>query len=178
MLCSPRWLLKQEVPKIVKSINRQLREKSIKTKVRADTCHGLRVACSKNCMPSLRWIVPTPYRKYIKCITFVCLQVGAFSVLRELVVVLPDCLSEQIGSLIPGIEKALNVSEFSSSQMCITGAWFSLSHCLSLIGAIFPVQHSSGQIFDLKFEDWGSYFYKIGSGFAFTSCFPPLYQGN
>lgn len=30
---SPRWLLKQEVPKIVKSINRQLREKSIKTKV-------------------------------------------------------------------------------------------------------------------------------------------------
>ena len=37
-------------------------------------------------------------------------------------VVLPDCLSEQIGSLIPGIEKALNVSEFSSSQMCITGA--------------------------------------------------------
>ena len=54
MLCSPRWLLKQEVPKIVKSINRQLREKSIKTKVRADTCHGLRVACSKNCMPSLR----------------------------------------------------------------------------------------------------------------------------
>jgi hypothetical protein len=33
LLCSPRWLLKQEVPKIVKSINRQLREKSIKTKV-------------------------------------------------------------------------------------------------------------------------------------------------
>ena len=32
--CSPRWSLKQEVPKIVKSINRQLREKSIKTKVR------------------------------------------------------------------------------------------------------------------------------------------------
>lgn len=33
ILSSPRWLLKQEVPKIVKSINRQLREKSIKTKV-------------------------------------------------------------------------------------------------------------------------------------------------
>lgn len=32
-LYSPRWLLKQEVPKIVKSINRLLREKSIKTKV-------------------------------------------------------------------------------------------------------------------------------------------------
>ncbi|GMH24451.1 hypothetical protein Nepgr_026294 [Nepenthes gracilis] len=62
---SPRWLLKQEVPKIVKSVNRQLREKSIKTKV------------------------------------------GAFSVLKELVVVLPDCLADQIGSIIPGIEKAL-----------------------------------------------------------------------
>ncbi|KAL7002106.1 Cullin-associated NEDD8-dissociated protein 1 [Sarracenia purpurea var. burkii] len=62
---SPRWLLKQEVPKIVRSITRQLREKSIKTKV------------------------------------------GAFSVLKELVVVLPDCLADHIGFLIPGIEKAL-----------------------------------------------------------------------
>ncbi|KAJ8421717.1 hypothetical protein Cgig2_015071 [Carnegiea gigantea] len=34
---SPRWLLKQEVPKIVKSINRQLREKSIKTKDNSST---------------------------------------------------------------------------------------------------------------------------------------------
>jgi hypothetical protein len=33
ILCTPIWLLKQEVPKIVKSINRQLREKSIKTKL-------------------------------------------------------------------------------------------------------------------------------------------------
>ncbi|KAG5541203.1 hypothetical protein RHGRI_021154 [Rhododendron griersonianum] len=33
--------------------------------------------------------------------------VGAFSVLKELVVVLPDCLADHIGSLIPGIEKAL-----------------------------------------------------------------------
>ncbi|KAG6781866.1 hypothetical protein POTOM_011249 [Populus tomentosa] len=69
----PRWLLKQEVPKIVKSINRQLREKSIKTKV------------------------------------------GAFSVLKELVVVLPDCLAEHIGSLIPGIEKALNDKSSTSN---------------------------------------------------------------
>jgi cullin-associated NEDD8-dissociated protein 1 len=37
-------------------------------------------------------------------------QVGAFSVLKELVVVLPDCLADHIGSLVPGIEKALNVS--------------------------------------------------------------------
>ncbi|XLR08365.1 hypothetical protein S83_036303, partial [Arachis hypogaea] len=70
---SPRWLLKQEVSKIVKSINRQLREKSIKTKV------------------------------------------GAFSVLKELVVVLPDCLADHIGSLIPGIEKALNDKSSTSN---------------------------------------------------------------
>ncbi|KAK9054826.1 hypothetical protein SSX86_025905 [Deinandra increscens subsp. villosa] len=69
---SPRWSLKQEVPKVVKSINRQLREKSIKTKI------------------------------------------GAFSVLKELVVVLPDCLADHIGSLITGIEKAL--CEISSTS--------------------------------------------------------------
>ncbi|XLT79698.1 hypothetical protein S245_001429 [Arachis hypogaea] len=70
---SPRWLLKQEVSKIVKSINRQLHEKSIKTKV------------------------------------------GAFSVLKELVVVLPDCLADHIGSLIPRIEKALNDKSSTSN---------------------------------------------------------------
>uniref|UniRef100_A0A0E0CGB7 TATA-binding protein interacting (TIP20) domain-containing protein n=1 Tax=Oryza meridionalis TaxID=40149 RepID=A0A0E0CGB7_9ORYZ len=37
LLFSPRWLLKQEVPKVVKSINRQLREKSIKTKDKSST---------------------------------------------------------------------------------------------------------------------------------------------
>ena len=37
-------------------------------------------------------------------------QVGAFSVLKELVVVLPDCLADHFRSLVPGIEKALNVS--------------------------------------------------------------------
>ncbi|PIA55279.1 hypothetical protein AQUCO_00800179v1 [Aquilegia coerulea] len=70
---SPRWLLNQEVPKIVKSINRQLREKSIKTKI------------------------------------------GAFSVLKELVVVLPDCLADHIGSLVSGIEKALNDKSSTSN---------------------------------------------------------------
>ncbi|KAK9134133.1 hypothetical protein Syun_013463 [Stephania yunnanensis] len=69
----PRWLLNQEVPKIVKSANRQLREKSIKTKV------------------------------------------GAFSVLKELVVVLPDCLADQFGSLVLGIEKALNDKSSTSN---------------------------------------------------------------
>lgn len=38
-------------------------------------------------------------------------QVGAFSVLKELVIVLPNSLSEHMGSLVPGIEKALNVSD-------------------------------------------------------------------
>ncbi|KAG6408658.1 hypothetical protein SASPL_131676 [Salvia splendens] len=33
--------------------------------------------------------------------------VGAFSVLKDLVIVLPDCLADHIGSLTPGIEKAL-----------------------------------------------------------------------
>ncbi|XP_038681962.1 cullin-associated NEDD8-dissociated protein 1-like isoform X2 [Tripterygium wilfordii] len=70
---SPRWLLKQEVPKVVKSINRQLREKSVKTKV------------------------------------------GAFSILKELVVVLPDCLADHMGSLIPGIEKSLNDKSSTSN---------------------------------------------------------------
>ncbi|CAI9765281.1 unnamed protein product [Fraxinus pennsylvanica] len=62
---SPRYMLKQDVSNIVRSVNKQLREKSVKTKV------------------------------------------GAFSVLKELVIVLPDCLSDHIGSITPGIEKAL-----------------------------------------------------------------------
>ncbi|XLR30214.1 hypothetical protein S83_058114 [Arachis hypogaea] len=78
---SPRWLLKQEVSKIVKSINRQLRRKSIKTKV------------------------------------------GAFSILKELVVVLPDCLVDHIGSLIPGIEKVLN-DKSSTSNLNIAALVF------------------------------------------------------
>lgn len=78
---SPRWLLKQEVPKIVRSINKQLREKSVKTKV------------------------------------------GAFSVLKELVVVLPDCLAEHIGSLIPGLEKAL-CDKSSTSNLKIEALTF------------------------------------------------------
>lgn len=45
-------------------------------------------------------------------IALVLLQVGAFSVLKELVIVLPDCLADHIGSLTPGIEKALCVGFF------------------------------------------------------------------
>ncbi|XP_054801363.1 cullin-associated NEDD8-dissociated protein 1 [Prosopis cineraria] len=91
---SPRWLLKQEVPKIVRSLNRQLREKSIKTKV------------------------------------------GAFSVLKELVVVLPDCLADHIGSLIPGIEKALN-DKSSTSNLKIEALTFTRLVLSSHAPAVF-----------------------------------------
>eukprot|EP00249_Psilotum_nudum_P024642 c29247_g2_i2 orf=410-4126(+) len=70
---SSLYLLQQEVPKLVKSLNRQLRKKSIKTKV------------------------------------------GAFSVLKELVIVLPNCLANHIGLLVPGIEKALNDKSSNSN---------------------------------------------------------------
>ncbi|XP_052143483.1 cullin-associated NEDD8-dissociated protein 1-like isoform X1 [Oryza glaberrima] len=102
---SPRWLLKQEVPKVVKSINRQLREKSIKTKV------------------------------------------GAFSVLKELVVVLPDCLADHIGSLVPGIEKALN-DKSSTSNLKIEALVFTRLVMASHSPAVFHpyIQALSGPI--------------------------------
>ncbi|PWZ32719.1 Cullin-associated NEDD8-dissociated protein 1 [Zea mays] len=42
-------------------------------------------------------------------------KVGAFSVLNELVVVLPNCLADHFGSLVPGIEKALNDKSSTSN---------------------------------------------------------------
>ncbi|KAK1382847.1 Cullin-associated NEDD8-dissociated protein 1 [Heracleum sosnowskyi] len=62
---SPKWLLKQEVPKIVKYVKMQLQGISVKTKV------------------------------------------AAFSVLKELAVVLPDCVADNFRFLIPEIENAL-----------------------------------------------------------------------
>eukprot|EP00250_Pteridium_aquilinum_P018481 c24109_g1_i1 orf=324-4016(+) len=70
---SPLHMLEAEVPKLVKSLNKQLREKAVKTKV------------------------------------------GAFSVLKELVTVLPNCLADHIASLVPGIEKALNDKSSNSN---------------------------------------------------------------
>lgn len=70
---SPRAMLQQEVPKVVRSLNKQLRERSIKTKI------------------------------------------GAFSVLKELVIVLPNSLADHIVSLVPGIEKALNEKASNSN---------------------------------------------------------------
>ncbi|XP_024383560.1 cullin-associated NEDD8-dissociated protein 1 isoform X1 [Physcomitrium patens] len=78
---SPLHILQQEVPKVIKSLNKQLREKSLKTKV------------------------------------------GAFSVLKELVMVLPNSLSEHMGSLVPGIEKALN-DKTSNSNLKIEALVF------------------------------------------------------
>ncbi|XP_047329919.1 cullin-associated NEDD8-dissociated protein 1 isoform X2 [Impatiens glandulifera] len=91
---SPRWLLKQEVPKIIRSITKQLREKSIKTKI------------------------------------------GAFAVLKELVVVLPDCLADHIGSLIPGIEKAL-LDKSASSNLKIEALVFTRLVLASHAPAVF-----------------------------------------
>ncbi|KAF8405638.1 hypothetical protein HHK36_007714 [Tetracentron sinense] len=42
-------------------------------------------------------------------------EVGAFSVLKELVVVLPDCLADHIGSLVSGIQKALSDKSSTSN---------------------------------------------------------------
>eukprot|EP00897_Mesotaenium_endlicherianum_P010551 jgi/Mesen1/9524/ME000637S08970 len=70
---TPLHMLQQEVPKVVRSLNKQLREKSVKTKV------------------------------------------GAFSVLKELVMVLPNSLADHIASLVPGIEKALNDKSSNSN---------------------------------------------------------------
>lgn len=52
----------------------------------------------------------------VNCV--IVLQVGAFSVLKELVMVLPNSLSEHMGSLVPGIEKALNVSDDLTIRVC------------------------------------------------------------
>ena len=85
------------MPKIVKSLNRQLREKSIKTKVESCTYFF-----------GFTW-----FNNFTEVISnSIYFQIGAFSVLKELVVVLPDCLADHIGSLVSGIEKALNVSYF------------------------------------------------------------------
>ncbi|VAH24888.1 unnamed protein product [Triticum turgidum subsp. durum] len=113
---SPRWLLKQEVPKVVKSINRQLREKSIKTKV------------------------------------------GAFSVLKELVVVLPDCLADQFGSLVPGIEKALN-DKSSTSNLKIEALAFTRIVMASHSPSVFHpyIQALSGPILSAI----GDRYYKV-----------------
>ncbi|CAM0946643.1 unnamed protein product [Alopecurus aequalis] len=115
---SPRYLLKQEVPKVVKSINRQLRGKSIKTKA------------------------------------------GAFSVLKELVVVLPDCLADQFGSLVPGIEKALN-DKSSTSNLKIEALAFTrivmASHSPSVCHPY--VQALSGPIL----SSMGDRYYKVTS---------------
>uniref|UniRef100_A0ACD5XLH9 Uncharacterized protein n=1 Tax=Avena sativa TaxID=4498 RepID=A0ACD5XLH9_AVESA len=113
---SPRWLLKQEVPKVVKSINRQLREKSIKTKV------------------------------------------GAFSVLKELVIVLPDCLADHFGSLVPGIEKALN-DKSSTSNLKIEALAFTRIVMASHSPSVFHpyIQALSGPILSAI----GDRYYKV-----------------
>ncbi|CAI7847651.1 unnamed protein product, partial [Closterium sp. NIES-53] len=78
---SPLAVLREEMPRIVRSLNRQLKEKSLKTRV------------------------------------------GVFSVLKELVHVLPSCLRELIALLIPGIQKALS-DKASNSNLKIEALLF------------------------------------------------------
>ncbi|CAI5988630.1 unnamed protein product [Closterium sp. NIES-64] len=78
---SPLAVLREEVPRIVRSLNRQLKEKSLKTRV------------------------------------------GVFSVLKELVHVLPNCLTDLIALLIPGIQKALS-DKASNSNLKIEALLF------------------------------------------------------
>eukprot|EP00850_Spirogloea_muscicola_P001276 SM000004S15146 [mRNA] locus=s4:1584727:1593967:+ [translate_table: standard] len=78
---SPLYMLRQEVPKLVRALNKQLREKSIKTRI------------------------------------------GAFGVLRQLVLVLPNSMADYIASLIPGIEKALQ-DKASTSNLKIEALIF------------------------------------------------------
>ncbi|GJP34416.1 hypothetical protein CLOM_g18863 [Closterium sp. NIES-68] len=78
---SPLFVLREETPRIVKSLNRQLKEKSLKTRV------------------------------------------GVFCVLKELVHVLPNCLTDLIALLIPGIQKALT-DKASNSNLKIEALLF------------------------------------------------------
>ncbi|KAM3254061.1 hypothetical protein ACQJBY_047904 [Aegilops geniculata] len=139
---SPRWLLKQEVPKVVKSINRQLREKSIKTKV-----------CSSTVLQSV-------CMAHHHDLIFFCwhFQVGAFSVLKELVVVLPDCLADHFGSLVPGIEKALN-DKSSTSNLKIEALAFTRIVMASHSPSVFHpyIQALSGPILSAI----GDRYYKV-----------------
>ncbi|KAL8134980.1 hypothetical protein AgCh_009848 [Apium graveolens] len=70
---SPRFLLIQEVPNVIKSVNMQLQEKSVNAKF------------------------------------------GAFSVPKELAIVLPDSVADHIEYLIPNIVKALCNKSFTSN---------------------------------------------------------------
>ncbi|KAI8024192.1 Cullin-associated NEDD8-dissociated protein 1 [Camellia lanceoleosa] len=134
---SPRWLLKQEVPKIVRSITKQLREKSIKTKV------------------------------------------GAFSVLKELVVVLPDCLADHIGSLIPGIEKAL-CDKSATSNLKIEALVFTRLVLASHSPSVFHpyIKALSSPVLSAV----GERYYKVtaealrGYGFDFKPYVHPIYN--
>uniref|UniRef100_A0A0E0NAF7 TATA-binding protein interacting (TIP20) domain-containing protein n=1 Tax=Oryza rufipogon TaxID=4529 RepID=A0A0E0NAF7_ORYRU len=74
-------------------------------------------------------------------------KVGAFSVLKELVVVLPDCLADHIGSLVPGIENALN-DKSSTSNLKIEALVFTRLVMASHSPAVFHpyIQALSGPI--------------------------------
>jgi hypothetical protein len=71
------------------------------------------------------------------CVCVVLGQVGAFSVLKELVIVLPDSLSDHVGSLVPGIERALNVSAGHSMDL---SSWLTWETIWQYVYIVFPYQ--------------------------------------
>lgn len=81
------------------------------------------------------------------------MQVGVFSVLKELVVVLPDCLTDHIGSLIQGIEKVLNVRNIVSSRNNVLSYPRFPSVEFVIFSPDFLFYYLPGQLFDIKFED-------------------------
>ena len=113
---SSRELLQKEVGAIVKALNKQLREKSVKTRVREKEEGGTQHPPT----PPPASPLPPP----------LCVQVGALSVLKELVVVLPSCLQDHFASLVPGIQKALN-DKASNGNLKIEALQFTHLVCAS-----------------------------------------------
>ncbi|CAH2045730.1 unnamed protein product, partial [Thlaspi arvense] len=68
LVWTPKWLLKQEVSKIVKSINRQLREKSVKTKDKSSTSN-LKIEALVFTKLVLASHAPPVFHPYIKALS-------------------------------------------------------------------------------------------------------------
>jgi hypothetical protein len=98
-------------------------------------------------------------------------QVGAFSVLKELVIVLPDSLSDHVGSLVPGIEKALNVSAAYGREH-----WSCLTY-ESIWQSAYVVVLVTGQ--DIKFqpEDRGFDIHSTCNGIPLISSVSSTHKG-
>lgn len=156
LLCSPRWLLKQEVQKLSSlSTGSYVKNQSRQRSVLQFSCNSWFWNCKSDYIPNI-------------------FQVGTFSVLKELVVVLPDCLADHFGSLVPGIEKALNVScDFHS--LFLDKNFQPLKNFLWNIFEL--IVDLTGQVFYLQPEDWSTCINKACYGFTFAICVSSIHQG-